>query len=81
MDEGPSCPALKLPYTTYDLSVQNREHWLKKRQVLQELEPEFESEGSQFLFKNRLAECDGLEHFHRYLYLVDRTPSPSSVED
>jgi len=68
--------ALMLPYTTHDLSAQNRAHWLKKRQVLQDLEPLFEKEGSQFLFKNRLAECDSLDKFNRYLFIV---PKPASA--
>lgn len=62
--------ALHMPYTTHDLSAQNRTHWLKKRQALQDLEPLFEAEGSQFLYKNRLAECEGLDKYNRYLYIV-----------
>ena len=62
--------AMNLPFTTHDLSTQNRAHWLKKKQVLLELQPVFEAEGSRFLFKNRLAECNGLEQFNRYLFIV-----------
>ncbi len=57
-------------YCVKDFSVQNREHWIKKKQVLLELEPMFSVEGNEFLFKNRLAECDGLEHIQRYLYVI-----------
>lgn len=62
--------AMDLSFTTHDLSAQNRAHWRKKKQVLLELQPIFEAEGSQFLFKNRLAECDGLDQFNRYLFIV-----------
>ncbi|MBI5302472.1 MAG: class I SAM-dependent methyltransferase [Chloroflexi bacterium] len=61
---------LGIAYSVCDLSEQNREHWRKKKQTLLELESQFRAEGNDFLFKNRLAECDGLEHFHRYLYLT-----------
>jgi 2-polyprenyl-3-methyl-5-hydroxy-6-metoxy-1,4-benzoquinol methylase len=67
--------AMHLSYTTHDLSAQNRAHWLKKRQVLQDLEPLFEKEGSHFLFKNRLAECDSLDKLNRYLFIVNHTSS------
>jgi SAM-dependent methyltransferase len=57
-------------FRVLDLSTQNAQHWRRKKQVLLELEPLFRQEGNTFLFKNRLAECEGLEQFHRYLYLV-----------
>ena len=61
---------LGVSYRVRDFSEQNAAHWKKKKQVLLELEGMFEAEGSEFLFRNRLAECVGLEHFHRYLYLT-----------
>lgn len=62
--------SLAVPYRVRDFSAHNTEHWLKKKQTLIELEPMFKAEGNEFLFKNRWAECDGLENFHRYLYLA-----------
>jgi 2-polyprenyl-3-methyl-5-hydroxy-6-metoxy-1,4-benzoquinol methylase len=62
--------ALGISYHVRDFSEQNAAHWKKKKQVLLELEDMFKGEGNEFLYKNRLAECDGLEHFHRYLYLA-----------
>ncbi|HSL47151.1 MAG TPA: hypothetical protein VK897_27175, partial [Anaerolineales bacterium] len=59
-----------MPYRVKDLSAQNAAHWQKKKQVLLELESTFQAEGNAFLFKNRLAECDGMQSFHRYLYIV-----------
>jgi cyclopropane fatty-acyl-phospholipid synthase-like methyltransferase len=59
-------------YTIHDLSTQNCEHWRKKKETLLELEAMFKEEGNEFLFKNRLAECDGLDAFHRYLYIVTK---------
>ena len=58
-------------YYVRDLSVQNAQHWRKKKQVLLELESMFYEEGNEFLFKNRMAECNGLEHFHRYLFIIN----------
>jgi 2-polyprenyl-3-methyl-5-hydroxy-6-metoxy-1,4-benzoquinol methylase len=72
-DETPLATALKnlgLPYHVIDLSAQNKAHWINKKRVLLELEAQFSAEGNDFLFKNRLAECDGLENFQRYLYIV-----------
>ena len=62
---------LHLHYTTRDLSKQNVLHWQLKKQVLLELKPIFDQEGSQFLYKNRLAECDGWEYSRRYLYIIN----------
>ena len=58
------------PYSFRDFSSKNTEHWRKKKQVLLELESLFKAEGNEFLFRNRIAECDGLDCFHRYLYIV-----------
>jgi ubiquinone/menaquinone biosynthesis C-methylase UbiE len=59
-------------YRTTGYSDQNKWHWLKKKLVLLELEPMFKAEGNDFLFKNRLAECDGMDAFQRYLYIVEK---------
>jgi hypothetical protein len=40
---------------------------------LLELRGRFYAEGSVFLFKNRLADCDGAPNIQRYLYLVRPT--------
>jgi hypothetical protein len=31
------------------------------------------AEGNELFFKNRIAECDGLEDFQRYLYIISAT--------
>jgi ubiquinone/menaquinone biosynthesis C-methylase UbiE len=63
---------LGLRYQVRDLSKQNHEHWIKKRAILEELEPLFYEEGNGFLFKNRMAECDsGLENFQRHLFIIE----------
>lgn len=64
--------ALGLPFRARDYTAQNTEHWKKKEQALLELESMFTEEGNDFLFKNRLAECQGMQNFHRYLYVVTR---------
>ena len=72
-DEAPLASALKIlavSYRAIDLSAQNKAHWINKKRVLLELEAQFRAEGNEFLFKNRLAECDGLEDFQRYLYII-----------
>ena len=61
---------LNAPYHVIDLLAQNKVHWIAEKRVLLELEAQFYAEGNEFLFKNRLAECDGLEDFQRYLYIV-----------
>ena len=57
---------------TLDFTQQNAEHWEKKKKVLKELEPEFHLEGSDFLFRNRLAECTGMERARRYLFIIQQ---------
>jgi hypothetical protein len=43
---------------------------LEQLQGLLDLEPDFYAEGNQFLFKNRIAECDGMELWQRYLFFI-----------
>jgi SAM-dependent methyltransferase len=62
--------ALSLPYTAHDLSAHNREHARRKRAILEELTPLFQAEGSEFLLRNRLADCEGLDQYSRFLYLT-----------
>lgn len=63
---------LEIDYRVLDLSNLNKQHWILKKEVLLEIEGEFSKEGSEFLFKNRIAECNGLENAHRYLYIIDK---------
>ncbi len=68
---GQALAASGLHYSIHDLAAQNFRHWTTKRAVLQELEPLFHEEGNVFLFKNRMAECQGEpERFQRYLFIV-----------
>ena len=65
-----ACQELQVPDLYHDLAAQNTAHVLKKRQALQDLAASFEAEDSLFLFKNRLADSQGDEHNHRYLYIL-----------
>ena len=58
-------------FSVIDLTPQNIAQWRSKKQILLDLEPGFRAEGNLFLFKNRLAECDGWEHRRRFLYLAN----------
>ena len=60
-----------LPYRVLDLSAHTKAHWAKKKAVLLEMEEEFRQEGSDFLFENRMAECQGnLGDLKRWLFLI-----------
>ena len=61
----------------HDLPAQRREHWRLKKAALEELAPRFQAEGSDFLLKNRLADCEGMERYSRYLYLAHPAQSSS----
>lgn len=66
--------SLKLPYVAYDYTEENRNHWINKQNILENMKAEFESEGNMFLYNNRLEEnLDHYEEFYRYLYVVERT--------
>ncbi len=52
-----------------DLTAANRRHWEKKKAVLEELRADFLAEGSDFLYNNRIAECQGWEAMRRWLIL------------
>lgn len=63
----------ELPYRVLDLSAQNKAHWAKKEKVLLEMEEEFRQEGSDFLFHNRLSECQGnMGDLKRFLYIIPK---------
>lgn len=67
---GKALQALSVQYKARDLSEPSVQHCRRKKHVLLELEAMFYEEGNEFLFKNRLADCDSPEHFHRYLFTV-----------
>jgi len=56
------------------LYAENQAHWIKKKQVLLELQAEFEQENQQFIFENRLAECNDHDRTldGRYLYIISK---------
>lgn len=64
--------ALGAAYRVHDFSAQNKQHWLKKEQILRELAAMFAEEGNEFLYKNRLAECGGIQDFQRFFYIVEK---------
>lgn len=62
---------LRAAFSAYDLTAQNAQHWALKRRTLLELTRSFREEGSEFLFRNRMAECNGnIGELHRFLYIV-----------
>jgi SAM-dependent methyltransferase len=68
---GQALDGMGVEWHAQDFSEQNRVHWIRKKQVLLELESRFRAEGSLFLFRNRMAECEGvMEKFQRYLYWI-----------
>jgi SAM-dependent methyltransferase len=59
-------------YETIDLTAANLHHWERKKAVLEELREDFLAEGNAFLYKNRMAECQGWETMQRWLFVVVR---------
>jgi SAM-dependent methyltransferase len=57
------------------LYEENKAHWIKKKQVLLELKDEFEKENNQFIYNNRLSECNDHDRTldGRYLYIVSKS--------
>lgn len=57
------------------LYEENKAHWIRKKQVLLELKDEFEKENNQFIYNNRLSECNHHDRTldGRYLYIVSRS--------
>jgi len=57
------------------LYEENQAHWIKKKQVLLELKDEFEEENNQFIYNNRLSECNDHDRTldGRYLYIVSKS--------
>jgi ubiquinone/menaquinone biosynthesis C-methylase UbiE len=65
-----------MPFQTWELTRQDYELAVLRKQVLNELRPMFEAEGNLFIYENRLGDAEGIsqaieEGLHaRYLYLV-----------
>jgi SAM-dependent methyltransferase len=64
----------QIPFKGIRLYEENRAHWIKKKEILLELKEEFDSENNQFLYNNRLAECDDHDRTldGRYLFIVSK---------
>jgi cyclopropane fatty-acyl-phospholipid synthase-like methyltransferase len=79
-DKTPLADALRangMDFRTWDLTRQDYELALRRRQVLLDLKPQFEAEGALFIFENRMGDAEGIrqaveEGLHgRYLYIVN----------
>jgi len=57
------------------LHKENKAHWLKKKQVLLELQAEFEKEDNLFIYNNRLSECTDHDRSldGRYLFVLNKS--------
>jgi ubiquinone/menaquinone biosynthesis C-methylase UbiE len=68
--------ACRLAFQTWDLTRQDYELARRKKEILEKLRAEFEREGNQFLYDNRIGEALGVldaiesEMHARYLYRV-----------
>jgi ubiquinone/menaquinone biosynthesis C-methylase UbiE len=80
-DKTPLAEALTandLAFRTFDLTRQDYELAQRRKEVLAELKPQFEAEGTLFIYENRLGDAEGIrqaieEGLHaRYLYHVLR---------
>jgi cyclopropane fatty-acyl-phospholipid synthase-like methyltransferase len=78
-NQTPLAAALRanaLPFQTWDLTSQEYELAVRRKTVLAELKPQFESEGTLFIYANRMGDAEGIcqaidEGLHaRYLYHV-----------
>lgn len=83
---GVALRALGLPYTVQDVTGDDYRHALLKRQLLEELRPDFEAEGTLWLMENRLGEAQGVAAAFeagahaRYIYHVRLPGAPESKE-
>lgn len=61
------------------LYEENKAHWEKKKEVLLELKEAFEKENNQFIYNNRLGECNDHDRTldGRYLYIIT-SPLPKT---
>ncbi len=78
-DKTPLAEALRandLPFHTWDLTRQDYALAQRRKQVLTELKPQFESEGLLFIYENRMGDAEGISQAveeglqARYLYHV-----------
>jgi hypothetical protein len=78
-DKTPLAEALTandLTFRTWDLTHQDYQLAQRRKEVLMELRPQFEAEGTLFIYENRLGDAEGIRQaiedgLHaRYLYHV-----------
>ena len=78
-DKTPLAEALRtnhLTFRTWDLTRQDYELAQRRKEVLTGLKPQFEAEGTIFIYENRMGDAEGIcqaieEGLHaRYLYHV-----------
>jgi hypothetical protein len=71
--------SLNYKINTYNLTNENKTHWIKKKKILDELKDEFLKEGNDFIYNNRFEECDNGDHNKecRFLYIITKTPTTS----
>lgn len=64
----------KIPYRAINLSKENAEHWKKKQEVLIEMKEMFLQENNQFIYENRLGECEDHDRSWdcRFLFIVQK---------
>ena len=81
-DKTPLAEALRandLTFRTWDLTLQEYELAQRRKEVLTELKPQFEIEGTLFIYENRMGDAEGISQaieqgLHaRYLYHVQLT--------
>lgn len=76
-----------LPFRTWDLTQQDYALAQRRKEVLAELKPQFESEGLLFIYENRMGDAQGIsqaveEGLHaRYLYHVELARGTSASRD
>lgn len=78
-DRTPLAEALQtneLPFRTWDLTSQDYDLAIRRKEILLELKPQFEAEGALFIYENRLGDAEGIrqaieEGSHaRYFYHI-----------
>ena len=78
-DRTPLAESLRandLTFRTWDLTQQEYELAQKRKRVLTELKPQFDAEGTTFIYENRMGDAEGISQaieagLHaRYLYLI-----------
>ncbi|MGB7537935.1 MAG: methyltransferase domain-containing protein [Anaerolineales bacterium] len=88
-DQTPLADALRangLAFRTWELTKQDYQLAQRRKQILEDLKPQFEAEGLMFIYENRMGDALGVsqaiaEGLHaRYLYLV-RFPAGSLTQE